>query len=230
MPRPTRIVVPGLWHHVVQRGNEARQIFFSDADRLLYLDLVSHFAERFQTQIVGFCLMTNHTHWIVIPHRSDSLSRTFGNAHGDYARYRNRLRRVKGHLWQARFYSCVCADLHALAALAYVERNPVRAGITDRAEDYAWSSAAAHCGLGGWDKLAGGDLSGKGYNPNRWKRLLETGSALEALEARIREATRDMSAAGSAEFMETMEFLTGRPLRKPPRSHTSATGVVMATG
>lgn len=230
MPRPPRIVVPGLWHHVVQRGNEARQIFFSETDRLLYLDLVAKFAERFQTEIVGFCAMTNHAHWIVIPHRHDSLSRTFGNAHGDYARYRNRLRRVKGHLWQARFYSCVCAESHSLAALAYVERNPVRAGITDKAENYTWSSAAAHCGLGGWDKLAGGHLGEKGYNPNRWKRLLEAGGALEALEARIREATRDMSAAGPAEFLETMEFLTGRPLRKPPRKQVSTPAVLGATG
>ncbi|MBX9604033.1 MAG: hypothetical protein K2X35_23710 [Bryobacteraceae bacterium] len=92
-----------------------------------------------------------------------------------------------------------------------MERNPVRAGITDKAEIYTWSSAAAHCGLGAWDKLAGGDFGQKGHNPNRWKRLLETRGALEALEARIREATRDMAAAGPAEFLETMEFLTGRP-------------------
>ncbi|MBX9604032.1 MAG: transposase [Bryobacteraceae bacterium] len=56
------MVGPGIWQHVVQRGNEARQIFFADADRLLYLDLVAKFAERFQTEIVGFRAMTNHAH------------------------------------------------------------------------------------------------------------------------------------------------------------------------
>jgi putative transposase len=79
--------------------------------------------------------MTNHVHFVVVPQHPASLARAFGRTHSDYARYANMLRRGCGHLWQARFYSCPLDTGSAWQALAYVERNPVRAGLVERAED-----------------------------------------------------------------------------------------------
>jgi putative transposase len=95
--------------------------------------------------------MNNHVHFVVVPETERSLARAFGRTHADYARYANMVRRGCGHFWQARFYSCALDDRHAWKALAYVERNPVRAGLVGSAEEYAWSSAAAHCREDGLD-------------------------------------------------------------------------------
>jgi hypothetical protein len=88
--------------------------------------------------------MTNHVHLIALPAREDSLSIFFRRVHGRYAQYYNACAGRSGHLWQNRFFACVLAPDHLWTALAYVERNPVRAGMVGRARDYPWSSAAAH--------------------------------------------------------------------------------------
>ena len=97
--------------------------------RRLYLDLLGHHAVRSGARLLGYCLMTNHVHLIVVPEREDSLARGLGQAHCRYAHCVNARRRSTGHLWQNRFYSTVMDEVHLLAAMRYVERNPVRAGM-----------------------------------------------------------------------------------------------------
>jgi len=88
--------------------------------------------------------MTNHVHLIAVPRRQDSLAILLRRVHGRYAQYYNTRTGRTGHLWQNRFFACVLDHSHLWSALAYVDRNPVRAGITRQASDYPWSSAAAH--------------------------------------------------------------------------------------
>ena len=83
--------------------------------------------------------MTNHVHVVGEPLRQDSIAKTFKYCHGVYATEFNKEYRKSGHLWQARPFSCVLDEAHAWAALRYVERNPVRAGMVPRAENYQWS-------------------------------------------------------------------------------------------
>jgi putative transposase len=96
--------------------------------------------------------MGNHVHLIAVPAREDSLSILFRRVHGRYAQYYNARSGRSGHLWQNRFFGCMLGQNHLWSALAYVERNPVRAGMVDHAAEYRWSSAAAH--------LGGPDVSG----------------------------------------------------------------------
>jgi putative transposase len=91
--------------------------------------------------------MPNHVHLVAVAERPDSLAVLFRRVHGRYAQMVNAKRGRSGHLWQNRFFSCPLSTSHLRRALAYVERNPVRAGLVARPEDYAWSSAAAHLGL-----------------------------------------------------------------------------------
>ena len=147
MGRLRRVVVPGLPHHVTQRGVR-RSATFSDArDRCIYLELLSEASRLFGLAVRSYVLMTNHIHLIAVPEHEDSLGKTMRDTHGPYASYFNRRYGFCGHLWQARFYSSPMDDGHFWEAVRYVENNPVRAGIVERAEDYPWSSAAAHCGL-----------------------------------------------------------------------------------
>ena len=144
MPRIARAVAPGLPHHVTQRGNFGHAVFDDDEDRGRYLDWLAEYADRYGTRIWAYCLMTNHVHFIAVPETADALAQTFSQTHRRYARDANRRRGRVGHLWQERFYSCVLEEAHLYAAVRYVERNPVRAGLAGRAETYPWSSARAH--------------------------------------------------------------------------------------
>ena len=89
--------------------------------------------------------MTNHIHLIAVPEREESLSEALHDAHTAYAMHFNARTKQTGHVWQGRFYSCTLDETHLWEAVRYVECNPVRAGIVKRAEDFRWSSVAAHC-------------------------------------------------------------------------------------
>jgi putative transposase len=144
MARLPRIVLPGIPHHVTQRGNRRERVFFEDGDYALYLDLLAEAAARAQVAIWGYCLMPNHVHIIATPSDEDGLRRTFRYVHRHYTGYINARMRVTGHLWQGRFSSVAMDEAHLVAALRYVALNPVRARLVERAADWRWSSTAAH--------------------------------------------------------------------------------------
>src|SRR5579872_2678162 len=144
MPRRPRVVIPGAPHHVTQRGNNRQDVFHSNDDRKLYLKLLDQQAERHKLRVLGWCLMTNHVHLIVIPEDAASMALALGQAHSQYALAMNRRRESVGHLWQNRFRSCALQGSHLFRALRYVELNPVRAGLAPSGWEWAWSSALAH--------------------------------------------------------------------------------------
>jgi putative transposase len=146
MARLARVVAVDVPQHVTQRGNARQFIFEEDSDRCVYLDLLSQYAVLHELALVGYCLMSNHVHLVVVPHREDSLAATLKNTHGRYAAYWNVRRKSSGHVWQGRYYSCPLDRAHLWAALRYVELNPVRAGMAKTAEAWEWSSARAHLG------------------------------------------------------------------------------------
>jgi len=144
MPRIARVVLPEIPHHVTQRGIRRFNVFLDETDCEVYLELLRDGSRRHHVRIAAYCLMTNHVHIVAIPEHPDSLSRLFHFAHGVYATRFNIKHGLTGHLWQARPFSSCLDDFHLWAAIRYVERNPVRAHMVDRAEDYRWSSAPAH--------------------------------------------------------------------------------------
>jgi putative transposase len=143
MARLPRIVLPGIPHHVTQRGNRRERTFFEDGDYQLYLDLLADAAARAHVAIWSYCLMPNHVHIIAVPSDEDGLRRTFRHVHRHYTGYINARLRVTGHLWQGRFSSVAMDEAHLLAAFRYVALNPVRAGLVARAQDWRRSSVAA---------------------------------------------------------------------------------------
>ncbi|NLO74147.1 MAG: transposase [candidate division WS1 bacterium] len=147
MPRAARVIVAGHPHHVTQRGNRRQQVFFSPDDYQQYLITLGNEAQARALKIWAYCLMPNHVDLIVVPQGSEALAHTLRTVHSTHARHINQQHDWEGHLWQGRYFSCLLDEIHLGEALRYVERNPVRAGMVERASDYAWSSAAPHCGL-----------------------------------------------------------------------------------
>ena len=147
MTRSARIVLPGVPHHITQRGIRQSNIFIDDYGRLFYSDLLLEASERHSMFIHSYTWMTNHVHIVAVPASEDTFEKVFRRTHSEYARQFNKKYKLRGYLWQDRFFSCPMDESHYWAAMRYVERNPVRAGMVSRSEDYEWSSASAHCGL-----------------------------------------------------------------------------------
>jgi len=146
VPKFPRLVVPDCPHHVTQRGIRRQQTFFNDSDYRAYIKLIKELRVVAGVDIWAYCLMPNHVHLIAVPKAKDSLARLFGTAHHRYAKRVNAIHDWRGHLWQERFYSVVMDETHTLAAMRYVELNPVRAGLCERAEEWTWSSARGNMG------------------------------------------------------------------------------------
>ena len=149
MPRRARVVFEGVVHHITQRGNYRQNVFEDDSDKSKYIEFIREYSEKYGMKIYAYCLMSNHVHFIAAPVKEDSLAMTFKYSNMRYSSYFNRKNKRSGHLWQGRFYYCPLQFEHALEALRYVERNPVRARIVELHWEYEWSSAREHVGFNG---------------------------------------------------------------------------------
>ena len=105
------------------------------------------YATRHEPAVLACCLMANHVHLVAVPQTVDSLQRVLRPLHMRHAQRINRLKGWKGHLWQGRYFAAALDEPYLWAAIRYVELNPVEATLAASAENYRWSSAAAHCGL-----------------------------------------------------------------------------------
>lgn len=152
MPRRLRIVIPGLAHHITQRGNNRQIVFDENIDYLKYCHWISKYSLLCGLDILAYCLMPNHVHFIAIPRDTESISRTFQFTQMRYAQYMHEKRGASGHLWQGRFYSCVLSESHLYRAIRYIERNPVKGQSVKYAWEYEWSSAKWHVGMEKNDK------------------------------------------------------------------------------
>lgn len=144
MARIARVVVENLPHHVIQRGNRRQKVFFADADKQAYLKILKEQSEKFGVKYWAYCLMDNHVHLIAVPSAKESLAKAIGETHRRYTRMINFRKGWRGYLWQGRFSSFVLDPTYLYFAVRYVERNPVRAGLVKRAEEFDYSSAKAH--------------------------------------------------------------------------------------
>jgi len=169
MPRSSRVVIAGCAHHVTQRGNDGQAVFSADEDREVFLRLLREASERFGLTVDGYCLMGNHLHLIVTPSAETALGLTMKRTNQLYAQYVNQRHGRRGHLWQDRFFSCPLGDAHFWKALAYVERNPVRARLCRKPWRWVWSSASAHCGGRDGSGLLDLDAWTAQIDPQWWK-------------------------------------------------------------
>jgi putative transposase len=216
MPRVARIVVPGLPHHVIQRGNNRQDVFFTDQDRLRYLEILKQQSQRFGLKIIAYCLMTNHVHLVAIPQRGDSLAKAIGRTHWLYTQYINRLHRRQGHLWQNRFFSCALDGEHEEHGVRYIERNPTRARLVRLPWKYRWSSAAVHCGFASDELELLHDVQAwrQRYPRHGWRRIVQQLDD-EKIVLRLRKRTFNGRPLGSDRFIARLEAKLNMRLRDP---------------
>lgn len=211
MARLPRLVLPGFLYHITHKGNNREAVFLTDEDRLAYFDLMRYHSRLAGVDIFGFCLMTNHVHFIARPEREDSLAQWIRRAHAEYAQNFNRRRGRSGHLWQNRFYSCMLERAHVINALRYVDLNPVRARLTETAVGWPWSSAIGHV-RGEVDEF--GLLTREWLEwrdwPD-WAASLTEGENVDFAQM-LRKCTRTNRPLGSTGFIEGLERATDRKL------------------
>lgn len=141
MPRTARASAGDVCYHVLNRGNGRQRVFHRDEDYAAFLDLFAAGNERLPLRLLGLCLMPNHFHLLLWPHADGDLSRWMQWLLTSHVRRYHSRRGTSGHVWQGRFKAFpIQQDEHFLAVLRYVERNPLRAGMVRRAQDWAWSS------------------------------------------------------------------------------------------
>lgn len=220
MPRIARAVAVGFPHHITQRGNYRQIVFEKDDDYLQYLEWLHMYSKKNALNIWGYCLMSNHVHFIAVPMQVDSLSKTLNTLHMRYSQYINARQENRGHLWQGRFFSCALDERHLHAAMRYVENNPVKAHIVESAEDYLWSSASAHAGLK-TDKVLADDC----YIVERikdWSAYLREKEDTVLVED-IRQSTKTGRPCGDDRFLMEMEELLQRKLTALPKGRPRKT-------
>jgi putative transposase len=148
MARLPRLTLPDYPHHVIQRGNNRQPIFASQADYQTLLNLLLENAQKFKVAIHAYVLMPNHFHLLATPETSDGLPQMMQAVGRRYVRWFNDAQGRSGTLWEGRYKSTVIdTDQYLLTCMAYLDLNPVRAGLVGQAADYAWSSHGHYVGL-----------------------------------------------------------------------------------
>jgi putative transposase len=209
MARLARMVIPGVPHHVTQRGNRRERIFFEAGDEQIYLDLLAVQLKRHAVECWAYCLMPNHVHLILTPSDESGLARAVGEAHRRYAAFISVRGGWSGHLFQARFASVAMDEEHLLAAFRYVALNPVKAKLVGRAQDWPWSSVRAH--------LAGVDSGPVTVVPGLertgdFAALLEEAPEDRARWADVLKAEPVGRPVGAKAWIEQLEALSGKVL------------------
>jgi putative transposase len=210
MPRIARAIVPGISHHVVQRGNNREDVFFSDEDRAVYLFLLKTYSEKWSSAILCYCLMPNHVHLLAKPSSERSLQKMMQGISLCYTQHINRKYHRTGRLWESRYQSCMIDQEANLWEVArYIEQNPVRAAMVKNPQDYRYSSAPAHFGLV-YDPVLGEDLF-DGAQRSDYIEFMQSVTP-EAQTKEIRRSAKTGRPLGTPEFVREMESVLGKRL------------------
>jgi putative transposase len=202
MPYP-RIDVPDIPFHVYSRGNNKQRIYFDERDRLTFLKILRESVEKFPFVLFSYALMDNHFHLLIKMLRTARLGRLMHRVQMLYARYFNRKYARVGHLYQSRYYGLpVQTDRYFLTVDRYIHLNPVRAGMVQKPEDFAWSSYRDRFSKSPCEWIAHGDVLGyfgpPGAERSAYKKFTE--EAIGTPEEWSDSVLRKMEYHGTPEF------------------------------
>jgi putative transposase len=215
MPRGARDALGGYCYHVLNRGNGRRTVFHQEADFAAFGNLLREAGERIDVRLLAYCLLPNHFHLLVWPRRDGDLSAYMMWLTTAHVRRYHHHYHSSGHVWQGRFRSFpIQEDEHLLTVHRYIERNPVRAGLVARAQDWLWSSAARH--REGRPVLAAGPVA-HAVNWLRYVNEPQTEAEVEALRECIRRRRPYGDDAWSQRTARQMGLEASlRPRGRPP--------------
>ncbi|MDY0107530.1 MAG: transposase [Giesbergeria sp.] len=148
MARLPRLTLPGYPHHIIQRGNNRQAIFVDRQDYDTMLALLADNARTYGVAIHAYVLMGNHFHLLATPASAEALPRMMQAVGRSYVRAFNQRHGRSGTLWEGRYRSTLIqSERYLLACMAYIDLNPVRAGLAAQPSDWPWSSHAHYLGL-----------------------------------------------------------------------------------
>jgi putative transposase len=225
MPRGARDALGGYCYHVLNRGNGRRTVFHKEGDFAAFAKLLREAGERTDVRLLAYCLMPNHFHLLLWPQRDGDLSAYMMWLTTAHVRRYHQHYHSSGHVWQGRFRSFpIQEDGHLLTVHRYIERNPVRAGLVERAQDWLWSSAAA-AARAGFPELTAGPVA----HALDWLRYVNEPQTEAEVEA-LRECTRRRRPYGDEAWMERTAREMGleasmRPRGRPRKNVAPLTGL-----
>lgn len=184
-------------------------------------------AGRFGIEVWAYCLMPNHVHFVCVPRMEGALARGFNTLHMRYAQYFHAKKGLTGHLWKGRFLACMLDDRSVFEEIRFIENNPVRARLVDRAEEYPWSSARHHV-FGEEDALVGGAFLFKD-GIHDWRSYL-AGRGDSMILDRNRRCLKTGRPAGNSEWIQKLEAILGRRLEALPRGRPRKKFPCLAAG
>jgi len=215
MPRKTRMYLPGVPAHVVQRGNNRAACFFCDDDYRYYLERLGVGLRRCGVALHAYVLMTNHVHLLLTPGSAEGISHLMQHVGRHYVLYINRHYRRSGTLWEGRHKaSLVQAERYLLSCMRYIELNPVTAGMVATAEQYRWSSYRTHA----WGEPSAlleehALFTQLGPTPSAQRQAYRELFAAPVDEREIHEIRTSVAnnfPLGNARFKDQIEAMTGR--------------------
>jgi len=221
MPRQRRIVVPGVPHHITARGNRKQIVFHENNDYALYYSFLRIYSTKVNVKVLAWCLMPNHIHIVLVPNHEDDLRALFSPLHTAFAGEINRKYQLSGHLWQDRYASIALDEEHTIAALRYVELNPVRASLTRFPWDFPFSSARGHLGIVN-DPLLSDHEFVTGIED--WRGFLLSGIDDELIQ-QFRHHELNGYPLGNRQFLDDCELTFGRTMRPKRRGPKPVKGV-----
>ncbi len=227
MARRARLYLQGVPQHVVQRGNNNQPAFFLEADYEFYLACLNDAAITYGCDIHAYALMPNHVHLLTTPRSPESIPKMMQSIGRRYVHYINATYRRTGTLWNGRYCAClVDPDAYLLNCSLYIELNPLRAGLVDDCNDYAWSSYRYHA-LGEKTSIVTphvqySELGAPGSARQAAYRELCRRSIDQGILKEIRASINSGRVLGSPAFMDYLEKNMSQPVRpgKPGRPRT----------
>jgi len=163
MPRPPRIILPNLPFHILNRGNNRQRVFLDESDFIYFINLLKRFKKELKFKFYHFCLMPNHTHFVMEPTIEGSLPKIMLKLTLAHTRYFNKKYHGVGHVWQGRYKSSLIdKDNYFVWCGIYSELNPARAGLVKNPEDWKFSSFRYY-GLGEENYLTEGLIDADPY-------------------------------------------------------------------
>lgn len=222
MPRTARASLGNWCYHVLNRGNGRAEVFHKDDDYAAFVDLFEPACQRLPMRLLGYCLMPNHFHLLLWPHEDGDLGRWMQWLLTSHVRRYHRQYGGSGHVWQGRFKAFpIQLDEHYLTVLRYIERNPLRAKLTRRAEIWPWSSLRLRAANGDASLLAAGPVP----LPTKWFNIVhqpQTDAELLALRTSIQRGTpfggpRWTQRAARELHLESTLRPRGRPRKSPTK-------------
>ena len=184
-----RIAPGGMVFHVLNRGNAGARIFDHDGDYAAFERVIADVLPLAPMRVLAYCFMPSHWHFVVWPELDGQLAAFVQRLTVTHVRrwHGHRGSTGKGHLYQGTYKSfAVQSDEHFLRVCRYVERNPLRAGLVARAEDWRWGSL--------WQRQNAGEEAKKLLTPwpldmpedyAEWVNVPQTAEEVEALRACI---------------------------------------------